>query len=259
MAIELKPAHFQTIHYYFFSLGVISLTSAFLMLSFDVISYIFIAFYIINSVISWQISVYLHTRSKDVFIIKTKKYIINHMVLIFWSAALSVFLWYLFHEVHGAVINSLISINFFIIFLTFFWYVIGKMGISKKYFSFKNKMALDSAKKIVENFNKKENIKLRGEDVIKSYEWGSSYKIDELFHKAKKIEKSGSHFEMMAVVRDIIIAIYEKRIFDLEEKIEEIGKVEINDAEKELMKSYQKLILDYRKELINFEKVYKSK
>ena len=85
MKLYLKPEYFQTIHYYFFSLGVFSLTTALMFTEYSIYTFIFVGFYVAHSAISWYMSWFMHRKMKLVYIIQRSSYIVNHMVLCSWQ------------------------------------------------------------------------------------------------------------------------------------------------------------------------------
>ena len=85
MALYVKPEYFQIAHYYFFSLGIFSLTTALIYWGNGIYPIILAAFYVAHSVISWYMSWFIHHRMVDVFIINMKKYSISHLILTVWA------------------------------------------------------------------------------------------------------------------------------------------------------------------------------
>jgi hypothetical protein len=259
MGLYISPDYFQTIHYYFFCLGIISFTSVFMFWGYGLLSYLFIAFYVAHSAISWYVSWFMYTRMRKIFVINTFRYALSHTVLTIWSGGLSVLLWYISAEYYGTVLTAMLMINFFAVFLGAMWYVLSKLKFIDMFFDWMQSGDLRKAKTIMIDFRKRNKIKLVDDDIIEEYSWGSDTRMDRLFLEAKKQQEEGLDKVLPETIREIEVALTELRIRDLEKSIREMDKAVISETEKQLLKTYHNLIKSYTTKISEYDQVFYSK
>jgi hypothetical protein len=259
MGVYLNPEYFQTIHYYFFCLGIFSLTSAFLFSSFGVLTYLFMVFYVANSAISWYISWFLHGRMQRIFYIKTWKYASVHVVLTLWSAGLAVMMWYLFADIYESFMSSIVMINFFVLFLGAMWYAISRFRFVEKFFEWQDREKMKDARGAVMSFRDSKGLKLVDDDTMNEYEFGKDDRLDHLFLIAKKEKSRGNQVEMADAVRDLEMGMTENRLDELLRKAEKLKKEQMSATDQQLLKTYETLIDGYRKKIVRYQQLFEQK
>lgn len=252
MKFYIRPEHFQTVHYYFFSLGMFTLTIAFMLPSYNIYSFIFMAFYITHSSISWYMSWFLHKKMKAFYIIQRTSYIAHHIILTLLSGGLAVTFYYIFEATFEAMVTSILAINFFVVFLGFIWYFMGVMKISEKFVEWQEGRKLQIGRDMVLRFRKKRMIDLLDDEAIKSYKWGTDNTIDQVFMDIKMKSEMGSDFG--DEVKEVEVGISELKIRELENKIGNIEKGEVTPADMNLIKSYKEAIQQQQKRAMDYEK-----
>ncbi len=263
MGLYLAPEYFQTIHYYFFCLGIISFSSMFMFWSLGIYSYIFVAFYAAHSAIAWYVSLFLFSRVRNVFVVNTWRYVINHVVLIVFSVGVAAGMWYLSYAISysffEAVLTSLMEVNFFAIFMGMSWYILSKFRFVERLFDWIRSGDLRKARGIMLEFRKKNGLRLVDEDIVHRYSRGTSGKIDALFMQAKLQHDNKEMNQLPGTMRHIETALAEERIGELEKKIRDIESGTVSGTDRQLVKTYQNLILSYTKKMTDYDEAFKKK
>jgi hypothetical protein len=252
MKLFIRPEHFQTVHYYFFSLGMFSLTIAFMFPLDSVFSFIFISFYSLHSAIAWYMSWFLHRRVKAIYIIQNTKYIANHAVLTVVAGGLAVAFYYIFSADFEAMMTSIITINFFVIFLGFIWYAMGAMRIVEKFVEWQEERKLQIGRDMVLRFRRRRMIDLLDEETIKSYRWGADSSIDQAFMDIKVKSENGEEFG--DEVKKVELGLSEMKIGELERKVQNLETGDVSPSDMELIKTYREAIKTHRKRMMDYEK-----
>jgi hypothetical protein len=260
MGFYIAPEYFQTIHYYFFSLGIISFTSAVLFWGYGIYTYLFIIFYIVHSIISWYISWFMYLKMKEIFIINTLRYSLAHVFLTLWTGGLSVLFWYFFSTQYEAMLTSLLAINFFAVFLGVIWYLITRFKLTEKVFEWQESKDLRSARGSVIKFRKDEKIKLVEDNLMKKYHFGSNSNVDRLFLQAQRQQNVGDKGGFVKTIKNLETKMCESRINDLQAKIDTLEKMVIkSETERQLLRTYQNLIRVYTKRMLDYDRVFHKK
>jgi hypothetical protein len=252
MGLYIRPEYFQTVHYYFFCLGIFSLTASFMFTTYNAYSYLFMIFYIVNSGIAWYMSWFMHSRMKTVFIIRMGRYAASHMVLTVLSGGMAVFMYWAFALEFEALMTVFVTVNFFVIFMGLMWYAIGALKIADRFFDWQDKGRLETGREMVMRYRGKGGLKLVDDETIRGYQWGSNGAIDQLFMKAKmKSEKGGDFSE---VVRDIEVKLSEMKIHELEGRVENLKLRTGGKADAGLLESYMGAIKSHERSTLDYEK-----
>ncbi len=252
MKLFLRPEHFQTVHYYFFSLGMFSLTIAFMFPLDSVFSFIFISFYTLHSAIAWYMSWFLHRRVKAIYIIQNARYIANHAVLTVISGGLAVAFYYVFSADFEAMMTSIITVNFFVVFLGFMWYAMGAMRVAEKFFEWQEERKLQIGRDMVLRFRKRRMIDLLDEEAIKGYKWGTDSSMDQAFMDVKVKSESGADFG--DEVKRVELGLSELKISELERKIQNLETGDVSQSDMDLIKTYREAIKTQRRRMMEYEK-----
>lgn len=251
MGFYIKPEHFQTIHYYFFSLGIFSFTTSLLFAAYNAYSYLLVALYVANSAMAWYMSWLMHSRMKTVFLIRMGSYVASHMLLTLVSGGASVLLYAFFQLDFEVFVTGFVMVNFFVIFLGLMWYAIGAMKIAERFFEWQDRGRLQTGREMVMRYRSKGGLKLVDDEAIRSYRWGTSAAIDQLFMQAKM--KAGKGEDFSEAVREIEMKLSGMRIQELEEKVENLKKAG-DGSDEGLLKSYMGAIMSQERNVMDYEK-----
>jgi len=93
MGVYISPRYLQIIHYYFFALGVVSFVAFVLFWGQGIFPYLFIAFYVAHSAISWYVSWFSHGRMREIYVMNTFRYAGSHIILTVLSGGMMVMFW----------------------------------------------------------------------------------------------------------------------------------------------------------------------
>jgi hypothetical protein len=258
MGVYIHPGYLQVVHYYFFCMAVNSFTAAILFYFVPLYSYIFLAFYFIHSAISWHLAWFLHKRLEEIYIINSPRYLIYHFVLTIWSSGLSVILWYIFSYEYHAVVNSLLMINFFLIFLAISWYLLSRVRAVKRLFDWYDARKARVLRNMVLRLRDGIGKKLVPDKEITDYRPGANPAVDRLFFEIKKKRGKRKKDEMFVSLRDLELELWDMKIEQLQERIADLRASE-GIAEHELAETYTKLIDSYTKKRLEYEKYFLKK
>ncbi len=257
MKLLLKPEHFQTVHYYFFSLGMFSLTIAFMFPTYNFLSYIFMTFYVFHSAMAWYMSWFMHKRMEMVYVIRETRYIINHAILTVLSGGLAVAFYQIFQDYFEAMMTSILAVNFFVIFLGFIWYFMGLAKITGKFFEWQGGRKLRGGMEALKKFRNKNGIVLVSDKDLERYKFGTNSSIDKLFMDIKLKSEKGGDFAGEA--KEVEVRMSQLVINDLEKKIKELKNKKASTATLNLEKSYSESVEYQRKKLMEYEKAFYKK
>ena len=111
-----KPEIVKVSENYFFSVGIVSIVTAFFLLSQSFLMYYFlIFFYALNFSISFLLSISMTKKIKDVYIMDTKKYIILHLLITVITSIITITSLVYFEQT-VSFMSYFVGINFFIMF-----------------------------------------------------------------------------------------------------------------------------------------------
>ncbi len=257
MKLYIKPEQFQTVHYYFFSLGVFSLTIAFMFPLDSMTSLMFMSFYFVHSAIAWYMSWFLYKRVRAMYIIKDRRYIYNHVLLTLLSGGIAIAFYFIFSASFEAMMTSIITINFFVIFLGFIWYLMGAMKIAEKFVDWQEERKLQVGRDMLLRFRERRMIDLLDEDTIKKYKWGTDSGIDQLFMNIKMKSEIGEDFG--SEVRDAEVRIAELKMEEMEKRIQDLETGDVSPADMNLIKSYREAVVKEKKRIMGYEKRFYDK
>ena len=258
MGIYLRPEYFQTIHYYFFAIGIFTLTDAFLFSYSSMISYLLFGFYALDSVISWRISWTMQRRMKDLMVMQSRRYWSSHIILTVWSAGLAVALWLAFEADAEALLFSILMINFFLVFLGGIWYAFSRFRIAGRYFEWQEGKTIGSGKSALLSFRKKSRLRLVDDQVISGYRKGAIPSVDQLFSRMSGRQRGEDAAAIAGHFREIELKLCEARIRELERKLDSARKAGGREAPRAAA-TYAELIDSYRKRVPEYDKAFNSR
>lgn len=257
MKLIIKPEHFQTIHYYFFFLGMFSLTVGFMVPMSEFYAYMFMSFYIVHSAISWYISWFLYKRVNAIYIIHSHGYMLNHVVLTLLSGGAAVAFYYIFQTEFQAMMTSLITINLFVIFAGSIWYVMGLLNITKRYMEWQGGRNLQFGRKVAAKFRKKHRLSLVSGDTLRSYKFGTDAVIDRTLMVINT--KVGEGEDFSDDVKNLELRFAQNKITDMGKKVQELSMGDVTESDRNLIHNYSDAITREEKNRMEYEKRFFKK
>jgi polyhydroxyalkanoate synthesis regulator phasin len=139
------------------------------------------------------------------------------------------------------------------------WYILSKFRFVEMLFDWIRSGDLRKAKGIMLDFRKKNGVRLVDEDILHRYSRGSAGKIDALFMQAKLQHENREVDQLPGTMRHIETALAEERIEELEKKIRDIESGTVSGTGRQLVKTYQNLILSYTKKMADYDDAFHKK
>ncbi len=255
MGIYIGTDSFQIVHYYYFCMGMFSFTAA-IMFGFPY-SLFFIMFFILHSIISWYVSYFMQKKMNKFIVIQSGSYFISHFILTILTVGFTLILWYYQVFIELFLLESIIFINYFVLFIGILWYALSRIDVVNGLFAYFDSINFKRAKKLV--IKKREDLglkKLVTDAIIDSYEPGSHLEVDSLImsiwgKRKGNIKERIYNLEMKLCTN--IIDRYRNKI----QKIK--SKTAITVADMKLIESYERFIKNYEKEAIKYEELFSKK
>jgi hypothetical protein len=255
MGIYVGVEYMQTIHYYYFCMGIFSFTAAFIF-GFPY-SVFFIVFCILHSVISWYIAWFMQKRMKKFVIMESAGYMLSHVLLTVFTAGLTLVLWYYQIFMERFLIDSIIQINYFVFFLGMLWYVMTRFSLVISLFEYFDSLTLRRAKGLI--IRKREELglkKLMTDMAIKSYETGSDREMDSMLISLWRERDTN----LLENVYEFENALCERTIEKFRKRVEKLKSRPVQTAiEQKMIRSYERFIKDYQEDALEYEKFFRKK
>lgn len=254
MGIYIGVEYFQMIHYYYFCMGIFSFTAA-VVFGFPY-SILFMVFCILHSVISWYVAWFMQKVMKRFIVIQSSGYMFSHFILTLVVSASTLLLWYYEILIERFLIDAVIQINFFVFFLGLLWYMITRFNVAGEVFEYFDEISLRRAKSLI--ISKRDELglgRLISDVRIKSYRPGSDPEIDSMLISVWKERKSS----LPERIHEFEVKMCEKLIENFRNNIEKIkSKPEPTPADLKILKTYERFILEYEKNSMEYEKLFRK-
>ncbi len=260
MGFYVNPDYLEVIHYYYFSIGMFSFMCSIIFSFSAVFSIIFILLYVGQSSFSWYISWYMQKKMRELVILNSLRFMMQHVVMTFFVGGMTFLLWYFSAFSEQSLIATILQVNYFVFFMAFIWYLIVRVDVVKVVFDVYDSRKMESAKNLVirvresrsEIFTKR----LMTNYQIKNYRIGSNPEIDEMLIGAWSERRSARLLKRIAQLELAMCAWMISRLKKY--TIRQEGEVP-RPAEIEAAAAYAKLIEEYTKSSMEYEKVVASK
>jgi hypothetical protein len=250
----IKVQHLQYIHYFYFTIGLFSLSNSILIGMGSPFSIFLIAFYAIFMVISWLVAIGVRRMIRDYFIIDSAASITKHVLLSVLASCSAVVMWVYLDQ---ALIVSvgIVSVNYFALFMAFVWYVFYKTKMLEKVLQSYNNRVLKKCKGLfITTRDRKGMPKLVSDNDIRDYRYSSNGDVDSnLLSIWTNREDEG---KIMEIIGEIEIILATKKIELLKRYIVRASK--IDHVPKEL-KDMDKRLLNLESRLMGYERFYHNK
>jgi len=256
MGFYIRPEYFETIHYYYFSLGLFSFMCSVIFGFSAVYSVIFILLYIGLSAFAWYTSWFMQKKMREFVIPNSFAYAATHVFFTFLVGGMTFGIWILGALNEELLITIILYVNYFVFFLAVVWYLIVKFGFVKALFDVYDSRIMKNAKNLViKTRDSRKDIFTRtlvSSDNIKNYRTGSDPEIDELLLNAWRVKNSQKLLKMIA---DIEIAFSNRIVNRLRKWIDQtVSRGVITPRERDTITRYEQAIEQYAKASIEYEK-----
>jgi hypothetical protein len=256
MGFYVRPGYLETIHYYYFSIGIFSLIAA-ISFGFSVVySAIFISLYVGQSAFGWYLSWFMQKKMKELVIINSWGSVLKHAFLTFFVGGLTLFLWYMNAFNEQRLAEFMLYVNYFVFFLAVVWYAIMRFGLIKAVFDVYDSRILESAKSLVAKTKQTRKdiftYSIVSADSISRYKSGSNTEIDEMLMNAWRERSSDRLLRRVADIEMVMCAMTVDRLRRWISQTE--SKDVITPGERQTITRYEKSIEEYGRSSVQYEK-----
>ncbi|HDD72629.1 MAG TPA: hypothetical protein ENG00_00895 [Candidatus Aenigmarchaeota archaeon] len=251
----IRIEHLQAIHYFYFFIGIFTLFSAVFYGLGRIFSYLFIIFCIINTAISFYVSILAKRRLEGYIIFHSSGFILRHAVLIIVAMGTAMLLWNL--DILEELVTTLTTVNYFVFFAALIWYLIARIGFVKKLLDAYSDYMIKEAVKLIVNTKKKNpgyfGPELVDENQIISYKYGTNPDVDNAIARVLRDKKDRN--TILEALGTIEISLFRQSIESLRKRLEDL-KQSGNESE---IPKYERLIQRGEKRLMEYEKIFYRK
>ena len=255
MRFYVSPQHVQTVHYYFFCLGMISLTAGIMHYFETAFSIIFLVFYAVHSAISWQTALFVHNRMKDIVFINSFRYAANHIVLTFVSVGSAIGLDFLMGEQYSSLIYALTLINFFVVFLAAIWFAIVRFDAVNRLFEWYDLKRFQKAKGILMQLRKEYGLELVSDSDIKSYRPGLNSGTDGILLRVMDAS-DGRGKELPHLVKEFELELFRGRTEEMKAGMRKMVSAGITRSNEKLVSGQLLGIKHQEQKMMEYEKSF---
>ncbi len=253
--------HLQIIHYYYFAIGMFSLTNAFFIGFDSIFSLIFIVFYAINSGVSWYIASVARKRMKDYIILQSLVFSIKHIVVTVASVAVTTLVWVSGIIPDVGLLNTLLMANYFVLFLAGMWYMIIKTDLAKGYFTIYDNLKFRRSKEFIIKVRNEHNRffgrELVTDNVIRAYRFGSVMEVDNNMISAWRNKDNLQY--ALGCMGMIELALARNVVDDLRGKVLQRGAMPSTPDNQRILSGSQRELEEEERDIMEYEKVFYRK
>jgi hypothetical protein len=251
----------QAIHYYYFCMGIFSLSNAFFMGFDSLFSFIFLGFYAANSAVAWFVANVSRKRMKDYIVIQSRGFAIRHVAATVLTVIATTIIWSSNAIPDVGLLNALLMANYTVMFLAGMWYVITRTDLSRELFAVYDNHAFGRSKSFIIRV-RQVHWKMFGrhlvtESDIRSYKYGSLKGVDENMTDAWRHRKKMQYvLECMARIE---LALARRSLGELKERISSLKlSPESRDNLRLIRESEQEYVQEER-DIMEYEKEFYRK
>jgi len=256
MGFYVSPEYMETIHYYYFSIGVFSFMCAVIFSFSAVYSIAFTLLYIGLSAFAWYISWVMQKKMREFVIPNSLRFASEHVAFTFLVGGMTLGLWYFNALNEESLISSILYVNYFVFFMAVAWYLAMRFGFVKTVFDIYDSSIMERAKKlIIKTREDRKDIFTRiliSDNSIKNYKTGSNPEVDELLLNVWREKKTP---KVLRRIAEIEITLCNSTVDRLKKWISETSsRSAISPRERESVTRYTQAIDEYAKALMEYEK-----
>ena len=259
MIITLRQLQF--IHYYYFAMGIFSLSNAFFIGFGSPFSLIFLAFYGTNSAVAWYMSMVTRKRMKTYVVIQSLGFAIRHVIVTVVTVLATAMVWASGVIPDVGLLNTLLMVNYFVMFMAGMWYVITRTDLTRGLFQIYDDRIFRKSKKFIikmryayHNFFGRQLIT---EHEIRDYKFGIIKEADENFVSAWKNRKKLQY--VLECMGRIEIALARYALSILKETIDDLRREPPSEQNIRLIKQSENEARDEEHDIMEYEKEFYRK
>ncbi len=248
----------KLIHYYYFAMGIFSVTNAFFVGFGSLFSILFMAFYGVNLVISMYIATVARRRMRDYIIIQSLGFFLKHVLITVATVGVTTLIWVsnVFQDV--GLLSTMIFVNYLFLFLAGMWYILARTEFTHDLFQFYDTRIFRKSKKFMISIRRMNRTyydrQLVTERDIDTYKFGSIKVVDENILDAWKNKEQGKF--VMECMGRIELSIARFNLEDLQEKVSNLGLRTRDPLLIKELEKYEKRLKEKRKEIMLYEKEF---
>jgi hypothetical protein len=251
----------QLIHYYYFIMGIFSLTNAFFMGFGSPFSLIFLAFYTLNSLISWYMASVARKRMSDYVIVQSLRFFMTHTILTILTVGGTTLVW-----VSGLIpdiflLNMLLMANYFVLFLAGLWYILTRTDFVGSLFTVYSSRLFRKSKgfiiRVKETYWDFFGRQLVTEEDIKNYKYGTISEVDENLISAWK--NRGKLQYVLECLGRIELSLARHALQYLREKLSFLKTSQSSAENERLINRTESELSEKQRDIMEYEKAFYKK
>lgn len=251
----------KLIHYYYFIMGIFSLTNAFFLGFTNIFSVIFLVFYVLNSSISWYVAAVARNRMKDYIILNSLKFFINHSILTAITVAGTTLIWVSEIITDIFLLNTLLLVNYFVLFFAGIWYALTRTDFVRSLFTiYDNYMFSRSKNFIIKTKEKYWNYFGRhivSKEEIKKYKYGTNPEVDDNLRSAWS--NKGKKQYVLECLGRIELSLARQALDLIRDKVSMLKSASTSVEDENLLNLNEKMMKDREEAIMEYEKEFYRK
>jgi len=250
----------KLIHYFYFAMGIFGLTNSVFMGFGSPLSMIFLAFYAVNSGVSWYMAHVARRKMSSYVVVQSLGFFINHAIVTVLTVGGTALIWVsgLIPDLH--LLSTLLMANYFAMFLAGLWYGLIRADFIRGLFTVYDSYLFKKAKafiiRIREAYWDFFGRQLVAEGEIQGYEYGTIREVDENLLSAWKNRKKLQY--VLECLGRIELSMARHALQQLREKISFLRMTPGSEREKPIARAEGEL-QEKENEIMRYEKAFYRK
>jgi hypothetical protein len=170
------------IHYFYFAMAIFGFVNAFFVGFESLFSLLFLAFYVLNSLVSWYMASVARKRMRRYVVIQSRRFLINHVILTVATVGLTLLIWVSGLVTDINLLRGLMTANYFTLFLAGLWYALSRTDLFKELFtvydSYLFRKSRDFIIRIREKYRRHFGREIVSDKEIREYSYGTIREVD---------------------------------------------------------------------------------
>jgi hypothetical protein len=251
----------QLVHYSYFMFGIFSFVSAILLGLESIASQLFLAFYCMNSAISWYVAYVTRKRMSKYVIVQSMSYFLMHTLATLVTVAVTVSVWLLEVIPDLDLLHGIIAANYFVTILAGMWYAATRIEPVRRLFTVYDSYVFQKSRGFMAGLRHANKgffgLDIASEKDISSYEFGKIKEVDSNMVQAwRNREKRQFCLECLARVE---IALANESLKFIRNKIAYMRMLPASRADERLLRWTENELLEKKADIMRFEKGYYRK
>lgn len=252
MIVDVKQL--KLAHYFYFVMGIFGLTNAFFVGTGSPFMPIFLAFYTVNSAVGWYIAHVARRKMSDYVVVNSRGFFINHTLLTIATVAGTTLIWVSGVITDILLLNILIGVNYFALFLAGLWYCLMRLDFLRDLFTIYDNYIFAKSKGFIIRIKGKYRAyfgrTLVSDNDIREYRYGTIKEVDDNLVSAWK-NKSKTKYVLECLGR-IELSMASRGLEKMRERLTFLGSSagdqgSIERADEQI-REMERDIMEYEKE-----------